>query len=163
MENTMFDQSSNASVQMPSNPIPPIKLWTPRFVAGVSFLLGFPAGIVLASINWFRMDMKNRALTFLLGGAAGIVFLTLATIFLPGDTERPILILVNIGVLIFLYNKVKNDIEDFKSTNSSTENASELGGCLIGLVTLGLYLVLAFGIGFFIAIVFSILGIPIPS
>ena len=159
----MFDQPSDTPIQMPLNSIPPIKLWTPRFVAGVSFLLGFPAGIVLASINWFRMGMKNRALTFLLGGAVGIVFLTLVTIFLSGDTERPILILVNIGVLIFLYNQVKNDVEDFKSTNSATEKASELGGCLIGLATLVSYLVLTFGIGFFIGLVFTVLGIPIPE
>jgi len=159
----MFDQPSNAPVQMPSNSIPPIKLWTPRFIAGVSFLLGFPAGIVLASINWFRMGMKNRAITFLLGGTVGIVILTLVTIFLPGDSERFILILVNIGVLIFLYNQVKTDIEDFKSTNPPTEKASELGGCLIGLVTLGFYLVLTFGIGFFIGLVLTILGIPIPN
>ena len=60
-------------------------------------------------------------------------------------------------------NQVKTDIEDFKSTNPPTEKASELGGCLIGLVTLGFYLVLTFGIGFFIGLVLTILGIPIPN
>ena len=44
----MQEQISNTPMQaVPA--APPVKLWTPGFIAGVSFLLGFPAGFVLAA------------------------------------------------------------------------------------------------------------------
>jgi hypothetical protein len=163
MEDTMSDQSSNTPLQLPTTSIPPIELWTPGFIAVVTFFLGYPAGIVLASINWFRMGLKDRVIKFLLGGLLGIVFLTLVTIFIPGDSDRIIIFLVNIAVLYLLYNQVKADIEDLKSTRVSTEKAGELGGCLIGLVTAGIYLALIIGTAFFIGIILINLGIPLPA
>lgn len=159
----MFDQNPDVPVQPAIPTSPPIKLWTPRVIAGIAFLLGFPAGIVLAAINWMRMGMKNKVVIFLAGGVVGIVILTIISIFLPGDSERILLILANIGIMIFLYYQVKSDVEAFEVSNNSVEQASELGGCLIGLATLALYITLIFGIGFFIGIVLTLLGIPIPN
>jgi len=163
MEDNMQEQISNPPVQSVTSSSPPVKLWTPRVIGAVTLLLGFPAGIALASINWMRMNLKNKAILFLVGGLAGIVILTIISIFLPGNTGRIFVLVVNFGFLFFLYNQAKTDIEKFKSSNNSIENASELSGCLIGLGVLVLYLVMVYGIGFFLGIILYILGIPIPQ
>lgn len=162
-EDAMLDQNSNVPVQ-PSIPLsPPPKLWTARTIGLITFLLGFPAGIVLASINWMRINMKKKAILYLVGGLAGIIILTIISIFLPSSWGRIFTFVVNLGFVFFLYNQVKTDIENFKSSNNSIEDASQLNGCLIGLGVLVLYLAMVYGIGFFVGIVFYILGIPFPQ
>ena len=158
-----MSQPYQAPVQPSTPSSPSVKLWTPGLIAGITFLLGFPGGIVLSAINLMRMNMKNKAIAFLAGGAGGIVILTLITLFLPGNYGNFFALVVNIGVLFFLYRQAKADIESFKSSNHAVQNENELVGCLIGLATLVLYVILAFGIGFFIGIVLSILGVPLPQ
>jgi len=154
----MLDQTSNAPVQstMPSSP--PIKLWTPGFIAGVTFLLGFPAGIVIASINWMRMKMNNKGFAHLVGGAVGTFVFVVVLMLLPGTFSRVLGLLANLGVLFYLQQQMKKDLERFKVSNN-IENAGQLGGCLIGLGALALFLILVFGLAF----VFALLGVPTPT
>lgn len=156
----MLDQNSDTPVQVQSSvpSSPPIKLWTPGFVAGVAFLLGFPAGIVIASINWMRMKMKDKATTYLIGGAIGTFILLVVLYLLPGNFGRFLGLLVNLGILIYLRRKMKEDIEKFKTSNN-VENAGQLGGCLIGLGVLVFFLIAAFAVSF----VLVLLGVPIPN
>lgn len=154
----MFDQNSSAPVQPPISTLPPVKLWTPGFIAGVTFLLGFPAGIVISSINWMRMNMNNKALTFLIGGAVGAFIFVLVIILLPGSIGNIIGLATNIGILFYLRRQMEQDIEIFKGLNN-VKNAGQLGGCLIGLGMLVLFLILIFGISF----VLAVLGVPIPE
>lgn len=67
----MQEQISEPLAQPLAPSSPPVKLWTPGIIAAISFLLGFPAGIVLASINWMRMNLSNKALTHLIAGGVG--------------------------------------------------------------------------------------------
>lgn len=154
----MFDQASNASVQSPTPSSPPIKLWTPGFIAGVSFLLGFPAGIVIASINWMRMKLNNKALIHLIGGAAVTFIFVILLILIPGNAGRAVGLIANLGVLFYLQQQMKVDINSFKLSNR-VEDAGQLGGCLIGLGVLVLFLILVFGLSF----IFVFLGVPIPE
>lgn len=159
----MLDQMNHAPVQPSTPSSPPIKLWTPGYIGAIAFLLGFPAGIVLSSINLMRMNLKNKAIAFLVGGVIGVVALTIFYIFLPGDYGSFFALVVNLGILFFLYRQAKADMENFKSANHVVQKENEIGGCLIGLVTLVLYAALSFGVGLFIGIVLTVLGIPIPQ
>ena len=154
----MLDQISNTPIQPPTPESPPVKLWTPGFIAGVTFLLGFPAGIVIASINWMRMRLNNKALTHLIVGAVGTFIFVVALILIPGAAGRFFGLLVNLGILFYLQQQMKKDLDSFKISNN-VENAGQLGGCLIGLGILVLFLILIFGISF----VLIILGVPIPD
>ena len=154
----MFDQASNASVQPSTPSSPPIKLWTPGFIAGVSFLLGFPAGIVIASIDWMRMKLNNKALIHLIGGAAVTFIFVIVLILIPGNAGRAVGLIANLGVLFYLQQQMKVDSNSFKLSNR-VEDAGQLGGCLIGLGVLVLFLILVFGLSF----VFVLLGVPIPE
>ena len=144
----------------PSVPASPsVKLWTPGIIAAISFLLGFPAGIVLASINWARMNRNNKALAHLLGGAIGTFIFILLLILLPSNVGSILGIATNLGTLFYLHREMKRDIESFQASNRTVAKANELGGCLIGL---GMLLLVAISI-VVLTFVFAVLGIPIPE
>lgn len=144
----------------PSVPASPsVKLWTPGIIAAISFLLGFPAGIVLASINWARMNRNNKALAHLLGGAIGTFIFILLLILLPSNVGSILGIATNLGTLLYLHREMKRDIESFQASNRTVAKANELGGCLIGL---GMLLLVAISI-VVLTFVFAVLGIPIPE
>lgn len=154
----MLNQMNNVPVQSSTSSTPPIKLWTPGFVAGVTFLLGFPAGLVIASINWMKMNLNNKAIIHLVLGAMGAFIFTVILILIPGTTGRIVGLVVNLGILLYLQQQMKMDIERFK-LSQPVENAGQLGGCLIGLVVLLLFLGMAIVVG----IILSLLGVPIPE
>lgn len=154
----MQDQISNTPMQPAAVAQQPVKLWTPGFIAGVSFLLGFPAGIVLASINWMRMKMNEKAMMHLAGGAIVTVIFILILLFTPSTVGRVVGIAFNLGALFYLQQQMKKDQEIFQTYNN-VEKAGELGGCLIALGILLAFalviVVLVFGL--------AIVGVPLPE
>ena len=159
MEENMQEPISNLQPQAAAIPTTPsVKLWTPGFIAAVSFLLGFPAGIVLASINWTRMKLNNKAMTHLIGGAIGTFIFILILILTPTTVGRVVGIAFNLGTLFYLQQQMKKDQESFQLSNKM-EKAGEISGCLIGLgillVLLLSIVVLTFGL--------AIVGVPIPE
>jgi len=146
----------------------PVKLWTPSEISGDACVLGFPVGIVLASINWIRMGMRNKAIAHLIAGAIGVLVLPVVLVLIPGDTGLKWLpygvgMVVNISVTLYLYLRMKNDIERFRAANHKVQNANSLVGCLIGLGVLGLFLVFILAYGLVLLFVLALAGIPIPQ
>lgn len=135
-----------------------VKLWTPGFIAAVSFLLGFPAGIVLASINWTRMKLNNKAMAHLIGGAILTFIFVLILILTPSTVARVVGIVFNLGTLFYLQQQMKKDQAGFQMSNP-VEKAGELSGCLIGLGILLVFLVSVFILIFGL----TMLGVPIPE
>lgn len=154
----MQEPISNTHLQPAVPPGPSVKLWTPGFIAAVSFLLGFPAGIVLASINWTRMKMNNKALTHLIGGAIAALIFVLILLLTPTTVGRVVGIVFNVGALFYLQQQMKKDLAGFQISNK-VEKAGELGGCLIGLGILAAFFLFIFVLGFGLAI----LGVPLPE
>jgi len=155
----MSDQLPATPVQPSMPSFPPVKLWTPRAVGYTAFFLGFPGGIVLATLNWMRMGLTNKAIAHLVGGAVGLLVFVILLVLLPGSIGTWFGLLVNFGVLFYLQNQTKKDIAAFQANNREVQNAHWLGGCLIGLVMLGLFFALVFVITFFLALV----GVPISE
>ena len=154
----MLNQINNTPVQSSIPSTPPIKLWTPGFIAGVTFLLGFPAGLVIASINWMKMNLSNKAVIHLVLGAIGTFIFLIVLLLIPGTTGRIVGLVINLGILFYLQQQMKKDIESFK-LSQPVENAGQIGGCLIGLVVLGLFV----GTAFLLAFILVMLGVPIPE
>lgn len=153
----MQDQISNTPMQA-AMAEPPVKLWTPGFIAGASFLLGFPAGIVLASINWMRMKMNDKAIMHLVGGGIATFVFILLLLFTPSTVGRLVGIAFNLGALFYLQQQMSKDQALFQ-THNPVEKAGELGGCLIGLGILLAVLLVIFILIFGLAIV----GVPLPE
>lgn len=154
----MLNQMSNTPVQSSVPSSPSVKLWTPSFIAAVTFLLGFPAGIVIASINWMRMNLNNKAIIHLAAGAVGTFVFILVLVFIPGNTARGVALIVNLGILFYLQQSMRKDVDRFKAANR-VENAGQVGGCLIGLGVLVLFL----GMAFLLGVVLVLIGVPIPE
>ena len=105
------------------------------------------------------MKMNNKALTHLVAGGVGTFIFVIVLILIPGTAGRVLGIAANLGTLFYLQQQMKKDIQGFKTSNTSVQDAGQLGGCLIGLGILVLFLILVFGLSF----VFIALGVPIPE
>jgi hypothetical protein len=158
MEENMHEQISGLPSQASVVSSPSVKLWTPGFISAVTFFMGFPAGIVLASINWLRMKMNDMAIIHLVVGALGTLILLVALILTPGTVGRLFALVVNLGVFFYLRWRMEKDVNMFQAANR-VEKAGWPGGCLIGLGVLILYFMFAF----FLGVVLVLLGAPIPD
>ena len=81
----------------------PIALWTPRFIAVVSLLFGFPAGFVLAPMNLRRMGLNVQARNYLLGGISGALVFGIALLVFRQSAWRLLALAANlfaVGALV---------------------------------------------------------------
>ena len=105
-----------------------IKLWTPNTIGTLTFFTGFPSGITLASINWFKMGMKWKAFVNILMGIVGIVIIYL----IPENLTRAIALVINLGFVAYIRSRMKADIELL--TNCKVEKAHWGSGFLYSLL-----------------------------
>jgi tetratricopeptide (TPR) repeat protein len=122
--------------------MPALKLWTPRTIGVMSYLLGFPSGITLAALNWMRMGLRRKAVLHII---AGLIGLWLMAAF--SDSFRTALvILINIGSGLYLGAAMRKDIEVVEAARIQYSHwASGLGVVIGGLAIL---LVVFYGLGF---------------
>jgi hypothetical protein len=90
-----------------SQPKPTIKLWTPTAIGALTFFLGFPAGITLATINWIRMGMTRKVIPHILIGIVSVV----AIFILPDNIGRIVGLALSWGYIAFFRSQMKSDIE----------------------------------------------------
>ena len=88
-----------------SEPKPKIKLWTPNTIGVLTFLLGFPAGILLATINWIKMRLIRKAVPHIFIGIAGVVALFL----LPDNLARLVGLTLSWVYIAFFRSQMKED------------------------------------------------------
>lgn len=129
----------------------PVKLWTSSAVGITTFFLGFPGGIVLASINWFRMGLKNKAVAHLVVGAIGAFAISVFAYFAPATINRLLSIIVNVGIVYYLSSQTKKDTEAFVTNNHIVKKESGWIAFLIGVGMLIFYFVAVFIMVFFFA------------
>jgi hypothetical protein len=154
----MEEPISSPAIQ-PSTPAsPPVKLWSPSAIGWITFFLGFPAGVVLASINWFRMGMRDKAIMHLVGGGLG-TFLFIFIIISSSGSSSGLSLLVNLGIIYYLAEQMKADIQLYRATGIPVQDADGLGGCLIGVATLLVFI----GVIVMIVFVLAVLGVPLPN
>ncbi len=151
----MSDETS-AVVSPSSDPIH-IKLWAPGLISILTFLFGFPGSMLLASINWLRMERKQKAITHFILCGLGMITVVLMGISQPAGSFRLYSFLLNIGMLMYLYNETRTDISKLKAAGYIVENASWVGGLFICMgMMLARYLMVVL-----VVLIFAILDIPI--
>jgi len=128
--------AENTQSSLKSTPI--LKLWTPNAISLMTFFLGFPSGITLASINWIRMGMKGKALLHIAGGVVGILLL----ILFPDNLGRLLGLAINIGYTAYLRQQIKDDIATM--TDANVQYAHWFSGFLISMGILGIIIIVAF-------------------
>lgn len=105
-----------------------IKIWTPNTIGAFTFFLGFPSGITLASINWFKLGMKWKAFVNILIGIIGIVIISL----MPENLTRSVALLINLGFVAYIRYQMKADIESLN--DYKIEKAHWFNGLSISIV-----------------------------
>lgn len=120
-----------------SQPKPTIKLWTPNTISTFTFFLGFPAGIVLAAINWIKMGMTRKIIPHIFIGIAGVV----ALIYLPDNQGRIVGLALSWGYIAFFRQQMKSDIE--KLERFEVQNARWYSGFFISIGLYGIVFVTA--------------------
>jgi hypothetical protein len=149
----MLEPSITPFDQPPVTPQNPVRLWKPTIIAVITFFLGFPGGIVVSSINWMRMNMKQKAVIHLVAGTLGSIALIILVILLPENSLNWLMLPVNIGIVYYLYKQMQKDVDAFAASKAVIKDAHWSGGCLISLgmllVFFGVTFVLTFIILFF--------------
>ncbi len=114
---------------------------------------------MLAVINWIRMGLINKAVIHLFASTVGTLAFIVLLMRLPGNASNCLGVMVNIILLIYIYDQMKKDIVAFKASGHEVQNAHWLMGILISIVSLGLYFVLAF----IVAVFMVFFNVPIPE
>ncbi|MEA2605817.1 MAG: hypothetical protein QOI00_574 [Chloroflexota bacterium] len=108
-------------------PARPIELWTPRGIGWASVLLGFPGAIVLAALNWHRMDMPRKAVLHVAAAVVGTWALFLVNAGSVG-------LAVGLAVGFYLNRAQRADQSPFSAAGLVIER-SGLVGAVLALVT----------------------------
>lgn len=122
-----------------SEPKPTIKLWTPNTLGAMTFLLGFPAGMLLAAINWKKMGMGRKIIPHIFIAIAGI----LALIFLPDNIGRIVGLVLSWGYIAFFRKEMKSDIASLDRFN--VQNARWYSGFFMTVALYGIVIIGAIG------------------
>jgi cyanate permease len=154
-----FEPASKTQFDTATPQFSAVKLWTPNTIGFYTVFFGFPSGILLSSINWIRMGLNKKALYHLVAGLVGIFAIITILLIIPGNLGRGISGLINIGMAVYLNSQIKKDIAFFISNNREIQNAHWSWCCLISLLMVGFYFLLAM----IVVMVLMFLGIPIPE
>ena len=103
------------------------ELWTPSGIGWASVLLGYPGAVVLAALNWRRMDRTRKAIVHLAVAVIG----TWVLVFLP--TVRSVGLLAGIAVGYYLYRVQRSDQSSFSPAGRAAVR-SGLAGAVLALV-----------------------------
>ena len=132
-----------------------LELWTPAMVGWITFLLGFPSGVLLACLNWQRMGLKNKARLHALLTVLGIVVLT--SVILTSSTAIGFAgLIANLFVVFYLRNETASDTQLFEATGYEIKEANTSLGCLLSLLGILVFVVAVF----LVSMVFALLGLP---
>jgi len=110
-----------------------VELWTPRYVGLTAALIGYPGGVVLAALNWRRMNQSRKAIVHLVAAVIGTCLIVVG--------PSGIGIFVWIIVAYYLYRVQKGDQASFSLVGGVTERSGP-GGTLIALAATLLTVVL---------------------
>lgn len=126
------------TLQPSLEPTRTIKLWSPNTIGALTFFTGFPSGITLASINWFKMGMKWKAFANILIGMVGILIIYL----IPENLTRSVALLINLGFVAYIRYQMEADI-DLVTDDFKVEKAFWFSGLLYSLLGWGIIIVIA--------------------
>ena len=117
------------TLQPSLEPTRTIKLWSPNTIGTLTFFTGFPSGITLASINWFKMGMKWKAFANILIGMVGILIIYL----IPENLTRSVALLINLGFVAYIRYQMESDI-GLVTDDYNVEKAHWFSGLLYSLL-----------------------------
>lgn len=152
-------------------PFTTVRVWSPMTIRLITFLFGFPVGVILAAINWRRLGLHRKAAAHLVGGGWMLFGLSTSDLWLP---DPLFILLIGIGLFVtmplYLGREVARDIAACQTATQPVLEANGWQGFLLGfglsvgyIVALSLIPLWIFGITLVVATVaglFLALGEP---
>jgi len=118
-----------------------VRLYPAGFISLLTFLTAFPAGYVLMIINWRRMGKRETERSYIFGLVSSSLFMIL---LLPFYARAGCGIsIINIAFGIYFYNDMTNAMNAYERTGNSFAKEKFFAGCLIGLLAVIIWVVLA--------------------
>ena len=139
-----------------------LTLYSASKVALISFLLGFPAGLMVAAVNWRRMGLSNKIKPHLVAA----VLASLALGFVAASPLAPCStvfgLLFSLAFSLYLYRATENDINSFRKSDVYFEDGGWLGGFGLGILGLLAFYLLA-GLTALTSSLIAYLDQPLPG
>lgn len=128
---------------------PSARLWGTLLIGVVTILFTFPAGLLLAVLNWQRMGMARKARRHLILGMVGLyglafmlaVIVTNQQFAVPPLFLQILYIVINVPVFFYLRREMDQDTDAYAFAGKEIHNANPILGLAIGF---GILLVLFF-------------------
>ena len=128
---------------------PSARLWGTLLIGVVTILFTFPAGMLLAVLNWQRMGMARKARRHLILGMVGLygvafmlaALVTNQQIAIPPLVLQILYIVINVPVFFYLRREMDQDTDAYAFAGNEVYPANPLVGLAIGI---GILLVLFF-------------------
>ena len=118
-----------------------VRLYPAGIISLLTFLTAFPAGYVLMIINWRRMGKREKERSYIFGLVSSSLFMIL---LLPFYVQAGCGIsIINIAFGIYFYNEMTNAMNAYERTGNSFAKENFFAGCLIGLLAVIIWVVLA--------------------
>lgn len=122
-------------------PSPVVRLHPAGVISLLTFLTAFPAGYVLMITNWRRMGQREKERNYIFALASSSLFVIL---LLPFYAQAYCGIsIINIAIGIYFYNEMTNAMNSYEQTGNSYVKENLFAGCLIGLLAVIIWVVLA--------------------
>lgn len=124
---------------------PSAELWGTMLIGAVTILFAFPAGMLLAVINWYRMGMYAKSRSRLIATVALAYVFVVILLTLPGFIGQLFYFAVNVGAFFYLRREMDADTDAYAYAGNEVHPASRIKGIAIGFGAL-LFLVLIFAV-----------------
>lgn len=124
---------------------PSAELWGTMLIGAVTILFAFPAGMLLAVINWYRMGMYAKSRSRLLATVAAAYIFVVILLALPSFLGQLFYLAVNVGAFFYLRREMDADTDAYAYAGNEVHPANRLIGVAIGFGGL-LFLALIFAV-----------------
>jgi hypothetical protein len=118
-----------------------VRLHPAGLISLLTFLTAFPAGYILMIINWRRIGKREKERSYVFGLVSSSLLIILLQPFY-GQAGCGISI-INIAFGIYFYNEMISAMNAYEQTGNSFAKENFFAGCLIGLLAIGIWFVVA--------------------
>ncbi len=122
---------------------PNARLWGTTLIGVLTVICAFPAGMVLAIINWQQMGLLAKARRYLYGTVAATYLFVLILLLVPAGFGQIVYFAVNIGCFFLLRRELERDADAYAYAGYEALPANPFLGVAIA-VGLLLLLILLF-------------------
>jgi hypothetical protein len=138
-----------------------VRIWSPLTAALFALLLGFPAGVAIATRNWGRLGMQKEWSRHLAGAFLLSIPVALLFVLLSSRAGRVVGALLSITAFSYLKAKLHSDLEELRAGRPEMTVQYRPWYSAFGWALLGMTVFLL--IYFAVLVTVSLIGMAVPD